>query len=39
MMAVTIETDVSFIPGNPVELFEDYLVSDPYPYTDEFSAD
>jgi len=39
MMAVTIETDVSFIPGNPVELFEDSYVDDPYPFNYDVSAD
>ena len=39
MMAVTIETDVSFIPGNPVELFEDSYVDDPFPFNDDVSAD
>ena len=39
MMAVTIETDVSFIPGNPVELFEDSYVDDRYGHRYDVSAD
>ena len=39
MMAVTIETDVSFIPGNPVELFEGSYVDDSLPINYDVSAD